>query len=317
METRANYFLVASFVVAIVALSVIGAIWLLNIQPLPEARAYYEIYFKGSVAGLKVNAPVSLSGIPVGSVRKVEIDHQDPSGVHVIVEVRKDTAIKADSIASLEINFMFGDASISITAGGNAAPPLAVLPGHAYPVIASQPSQLQSIAAWVADFMQRTIEVLDALSVMLNDENRQVISQRLQTAEEATAQGVVEAKRLGDALDRYDSMLRGGPEQVTELNGSVLRLTQGLDSATSALDDVDAVIKSVGEWVRNFDNSVPAIRDQQLAVARTTMHDLAGMISEARGIVRHLARTVDDVERDPSRALFGGARAGGYKPGSR
>ena len=314
METRANYLVVATFVVTIFAISVVAAILLLNLQPLPEARAYYEIYFKGSVAGLKVNAPVSLSGIPIGSVRKVEIDHEDPSGVHVIVEVRKDSAIRADSIASLEINFMFGDVSISIAAGSNAAPPLAVLPGHAYPVIASQPSQLQSIAAWVADFMQRTIEVLGALTVMLDDENRQVISQRLQAAEEATAQGVVEAKRLGDALDRYDSLLRGGSAQVTELNGSVLRLTQGLDTATSALNDVDAVIKSVGEWVRNFDNSVPAIRDQQLAVARTTMHDLAGMISEARGIVRHLARTVDDVERDPSRALLGGARAGGYRP---
>src|SRR5690348_3326927 len=191
METRANYLVVATFVVAIVAISVVAAILLLNLEPLPEARAFYEIYFKGSVAGLKVNAPVSLSGIPIGSVRKVEIDHQDPSGVHVTVEVRKDAAIRADSIASLEINFMFGDVSISITAGSNAAPPLAVLPGHAYPLIASQPSQLQSIAAWAADFMQRTIEVLDALTVILNDENRQVITQRLETAEKATREGIV------------------------------------------------------------------------------------------------------------------------------
>lgn len=317
METRANYLVVATFVVAIVAISVVAASLLLNLQPLPEARAFYEIYFKGSVAGLKAKAPVSLSGIPIGSVRKVEIDHADPSGVHVTVEVRRDAAIKADSIASLEINFMFGDASISITAGSNAALPLAVLPGHAYPLIASQPSQLQSIAAWAADFMQRTIEVLDALTIILNDENRQVITQRLQTAEKATREGMVEAKRLGDALDQYDVMLRVGPAQVTDLNASLLRLTQGLDAATAALDDVDAVIKTVGVWVRNVDNSLPEIRDQQLAGARSTMHDLAGMISEWRGIVRRVARTVDDVERDPSRALFGGATGGGYRPGSR
>lgn len=316
METRANYLVVATFVVAIVAITVVAAILLLNLQPLPEARAFYEIYFRGSVAGLKVKAPVSLSGIPIGSVRKVEIDHADPAGVHVTVEVRKDAAIKADSIASLEINFMFGDAGISITGGSNAAPPLAVLPGHAYPLIASQPSQLQSIAAWAADFMQRTTEVLDALTIILNDENRQVISQRLQVAEEATARGVVEAKRVGDALDQYDAMLRAGPAQVTDLNGSLLRLTQGLDTATSALDDVDAVIKSVGAWVRSLDNSLPAIRDEQLPLVRSTMHDLEGMFSEARGIVRRLARYIDDVERDPARALFGGASGGGYRPKS-
>lgn len=316
METRANYLVVASFVVAIIAITVAAAILLLNLQPLPQARAYYEIYFRGSVAGLKINAPVSLSGIPIGNVRKIELDHEDPSRVHVTVEVRKDAAIKSDSIASLEINFMFGDASISISAGSNAAPPLATLPGHAYPLIASQPSQLQSIAAWAADFMLRTSEVLDTLTVMLDEENRQAISQRLQTAEEATAKGVVEAKRLGDRLDQYDSMVRVGPAQVTELNGSLLQLTQGLDTATTALGDVDAVIKSVGAWARNFDNSLPGIRDQQLAVARTTMHDLEGMFSEARDIVRRVARYIAGVERDPRRALFGGASGGGYRPKS-
>src|SRR5215472_12891069 len=187
METRANYLLVASFVIVIVAIAATGAIWLLNLQPLSEGRAYYEILFRSSVAGLKVNAPVTLSGIPVGSVRKIENDHADPAIVHVVIEVRRDRAIKADAVASLDVNLMLGDVSIGITPGSNSAPPPSVLPGHTYPLIASQPSQLQSITTWLVELMQRTIDISDVLLKMLNDENRQVISEGLQTVGEVTA----------------------------------------------------------------------------------------------------------------------------------
>ena len=101
METRANYVLVASFMLVIVACTVGAAILLLNLAPFPSARSFYDIYFQGSVEGLKTEAPVSLSGIPIGNVRKIEINPQDSSEVHVTVEVRKDAAIRSDSIASL------------------------------------------------------------------------------------------------------------------------------------------------------------------------------------------------------------------------
>jgi phospholipid/cholesterol/gamma-HCH transport system substrate-binding protein len=314
METRANYFLVASFVVAIVALSIIGAIWLLDLHPLPDTRAYYEIDFHGSVAGLKVNAPVSLSGIPIGSVRKIELDHEDPSKVHVTIQVEKGVAIKADSVASLDINFMFGDASISITPGSNSASALAVLPGHAYPLIASETSQLQSITTWAADFMQRTIKVSDALLKMLDDANRQAISEGLQTAAEATGRAVGQAEDLGNTIDADGSIVRDAHAQVTVFNTSLVGLRQGIDTARTDLDDADAVVKTVGEWARNLDNTLSGVRDQQLAAARSMMSDFEGFVSNGRDVVHRLARYIDDFERDPTRTLFGKPRGGGYKP---
>src|SRR5579885_1380948 len=80
METRANYLVVVSFVIVILAATAGGAILLLNLHPFPDTRAYYDIYFQGSVVGLKVEAPVSLSGIPIGNVRKVQLDPADPCG---------------------------------------------------------------------------------------------------------------------------------------------------------------------------------------------------------------------------------------------
>ena len=299
---------------AMIALAATGAIVLLNLQPFPEARAYYDIYFSGSVQGLKVNAPVSLSGIAIGRVRKIEIDHEDPSLVHVTVEVRKDAAIKSDSVASLDINFMFGDASINISPGSNLASPLPVLPGHAYPLISSQPSQLQSAATWVANFIERSMKGLDALIKMLDDESRQAISEGLQTAEQATARAVGQTQDFGNAIDTADSMVRNAHAQVIEANASLLNMTQGISTAKSNVDDMDAVVKEVGDWVRNFDNTSSAALRQQVAAARTNMSDLQGMVSEWRDLIHRFARYIDDMQRGPTRALFGKPGSSGYRP---
>ena len=316
METRANYVLVATFVVAIVALSATGAIWLLNLPLLPEQRAYYQIYFTGSVAGLKVNAPASVSGIDIGKVRKIENDPEDPTRVRVTIEVRKqDAAIKADSVASLEIvNLMTGDASISITAGSRSAPPLGILPGHTYPVISSQPSQLQNVTTMIADLMARTIDISDTLIKMLDDKNRQAITEKLQTAEQITARAAVGTENFGDTIEAGASMARNLRAQVIAFNTSLSQITQGLGTAQSDVNDMDVVVKEVGNWVREFNNALTTTRRQQVAEFRGKMSDLEGLISEARDIVHRFARYVDDLERDPARALFGKPKGGGYRP---
>ena len=315
METRANYLLVATFVLVIVAFSVSSAIWLLNVQLLPETRTYYDINFSGSVAGLKVGAPVSLSGIPIGSVRKIENDPEDPSRVVVRIEVRKDAAIGADSVASLDIvNLMLGDLSIGITAGTRSAPPLTTLPGHAYPLIYSQPSQLQSVTTLAAYLVQRTIEVSGTLIEMLNDENRQAISKGLQTAEQITARAVGQTANFGNTIDMGASMIANGRAQVIAFNTSLPKIAQGLDTANSDVNDMDAVIKEVGNWARDFDNALTATRRQQVAEYRNAMSDLEGVISDARNLVHRFARYIDGLQRDPHRTLFGETGVGGYRP---
>lgn len=310
METRANYILVAGFVVAILACTFGAAILLLNLHPFPDTRAYYDIYFHGSVAGLKVEAPVSLSGIPIGNVRKVELDPADPSVVRVTIEVRKDAAIRADSIASLDVSLVFGDASISITGGTERAPRLAVLPGHAYPIIASSPPQLT--ATWAEDLVRSMIEASDALLDMLDEKNRQAISEGLQGMEQATAGGVGVADRLGHVIDDADTTVRDAHAQVTAFTARADDLSRTLVTIRTELDDADAIVKKVNGWTRDFDNLVQGIRPEELDLTRNGLRDLRGTISELRQLIRHLARYVADFERDPGQTLFGKSRAG-YK----
>jgi phospholipid/cholesterol/gamma-HCH transport system substrate-binding protein len=309
METRANYLLVVIFVLVIVASGAGGAILLLNLHPIPATRAYYDIYFSGSVSGLKTEAPVFLSGIPIGNVRKVALEPEDPTQVHVTIEVRKDAAIRSDSIASLDVSLVFGDATISITGGSESAPPLTILPGHAYPIIGSRPPL---VATWATDLVQRTIEVSDTLIKMLDEDNRQAISDRLQSIEQASARGVSQTQDFGLALDGAEAAIRDVDVADVTLRARIAEMRQSLATAQADVNDVSAIVKMVDGWVHDFDDTLQGIQPETTGLTGS-LRDLDGTIRDWRQLIGHLARYLDEFERDPVQTLLG-KPSGGYRP---
>src|SRR3970282_416893 len=65
--------------------------------------ARYEIRFAGTVTGLNEGSPVRYSGVRVGEVIGVGLDHDDPSQVIVTIQVESTTPVREDTRASLEI----------------------------------------------------------------------------------------------------------------------------------------------------------------------------------------------------------------------
>ena len=73
METRANYVLVGSTVLAAIAAIIIFVFWL-GRSELNNKEERYFTYFTGSVAGLINGGPVRYRGVPIGKVSNIEID---------------------------------------------------------------------------------------------------------------------------------------------------------------------------------------------------------------------------------------------------
>jgi phospholipid/cholesterol/gamma-HCH transport system substrate-binding protein len=310
VETRANYVLVASFVLAILGAAALGAILLLNLTPFPDTRAYYDIHFRGSVVGLKVGAPVSLSGVPIGNVRKVQIDPGDPTVVDVTVEVQKGAAIRTDSIASLDISLVFGDVSISITGGSERAPLLIASSSQPFPIIASTASQLT--ATGIEQLITRTIEVSDTLIVMLDEKGRQAISQHLEDAEHTTALVMGTTERFDRFIDDAGVMVHDAHDQATALTTKLDDLSRTLQSVQAQLGDAGEFVKNMNQGVRNFDSVLQANRPELVDLTRNTLTEFHGTISQLRVTIRNVARYIEDFMRDPQ-GLFGKPRAG-YKP---
>ena len=83
METRANYLLVGSFVLLIVAGTVVFILWLAKFQ-FDQQFTRYDIDFPGSVSGLKTGAGVARDGELEDHARGLAGDHAAVVGlVHV------------------------------------------------------------------------------------------------------------------------------------------------------------------------------------------------------------------------------------------
>src|SRR3546814_2638570 len=102
METRANYIMVGCFVL-LLAFGLLGfVLWLAQFQ-FEEEYARYDIVFESSVTGLNEGSPVRYRGVRVGEVLSVDLDPDRPTAIRVTLEVQERTPVRADSVATLEL----------------------------------------------------------------------------------------------------------------------------------------------------------------------------------------------------------------------
>src|SRR3954468_17278910 len=100
MEPRANYVATGAFVLLLITGIVAVAVWLSGTQ-LKIPYTAYETHISGSVNGLDTGAPVRLNGIHVGRVDGIRQDPENPNDVILLLHIRQDAIIHADSVASL------------------------------------------------------------------------------------------------------------------------------------------------------------------------------------------------------------------------
>ena len=92
MSRKANKTLIGAFVIGAVAL-LVSVILILGSGKFFTERDSYVLYFKGSVKGLNIGAPVMFRGVKIGSVTDISLmaDHEDLSiRIPVIIEVEPD-----------------------------------------------------------------------------------------------------------------------------------------------------------------------------------------------------------------------------------
>ncbi len=312
METRANYVVVGTFVLVVLLGVFVSILWLARVE-FTRTFAYYDIYFSGSVTGLNEGAPVRYSGVQIGRVIDIRLDPQNPEQVRVTLEVDATTEIKSDAVASLEITGITGVAYVEISGGSREAPTLARLEGQRFPVIASRPSQLQTVFSSAPEVLNRLIIVGDRLAELLNDQNRAAITATLDNLQQLTAVGVQDARQLATVIGDSDLAVKQFQTTMSSANETVVELRKTLVLANGAAVDLSAALKQFDLTAQHLDGLVqdnrPALKD----FTRGGLNELNQLIMDTRVLVAGLTRVVSEVERDPSRFIFGERREG-YKP---
>jgi len=305
METRAHYVAVGAFVLAMVFLAFTGVIYFSAVAPTTSFQRYY-IYFKGAVTGLSKGGIVDYNGIPVGKVYDVEIDPNNVEQIRVTVEIKNTVVIKTDAKASVESNILSGVSYVLISKGTQEAPTLVAKPGETYPVIQAHRSALANVYAHGPELLEKLSDIADNLNAMLNEQNRQAVTSILANVDKVTSDLAAHRKDLIEVLGNANTALGAVGKLLGHVDDSYMAQDGIKDRLTRALGDVDETAKEIRLTAHDTRAVVQHVNARTLGDIDDFMHD-------ARQLVAGVARLAAELERDPSKLLYGDRREG-YSP---
>ena len=99
METRANFVLIGSFTLAVIAAAFGFVLWFQSLHT-TKARSPLRIVFEGPAAGLRNGGSVNFNGIRVGEVMSVKLDN--PRRVVALAMIENNAPLRKDTLVGLE-----------------------------------------------------------------------------------------------------------------------------------------------------------------------------------------------------------------------
>ena len=231
MENKASYFWVGIFIFGVFFASLIFMLWLGGYSE-EESFEYYEIHTQESVAGLGLKAPVRLLGVEVGSVENISIYTKQNLEVNILIKVKKETPIKEDTFATLQLQGITGLKFIQLQGGSVNSKKLTSDDG--YPVIAFRESFLATIDRQGERIFSLIKTADDKSKKLLSDENLQNIEMLLknlaQLSENLNANSKALSKNLNEASKNVALMAK-----EVQLSAKNLRQTlQNVDESSKA-----------------------------------------------------------------------------------
>lgn len=210
-EVRSGVFVLLAVAVLGVLLFSVG-----KVRARFAAQHAYHSYLS-DVKFLKAHDAVTVGGIRVGEIRRVEVSEDRFGHVRVTISVDADVVVREDSILILKQDGMLGPKYIEISAGTPGGKP--AKPGSELKSLV--PPAITDLTAAIQNPLGRIDKVLEHLEAILGKPENQ--------------------KNLGDILAETRNLLAGMNEQIRKLGEGVAKMT---DQANAVVGEVQTTVRA-------------------------------------------------------------------------
>jgi phospholipid/cholesterol/gamma-HCH transport system substrate-binding protein len=270
METRANYVLIGSFTLAVIAAAFGFVLWFQSLHT-TKARSPLRVVFEGPAAGLRNGGSVNFNGIRVGEVISVKLDN--PRRVVALAMIENNAPIRKDTQVGLEFQGLTGVAAISLKGGEEAAPPVP-LDEDGIPVLMADPNRLQDVTEAIRGTLQNINKVVS--------DNQEAVKNSLHNLEIFSQSLARNSERIDNVMAKVDGVMFKADNLMLGLN----TLAGGKEGG-----ELFQAVKSIRELAEDFDKRSGAL----MADGRKTLGDIS--------------RAVNNFDRNPTRVLFGASNS--------
>ena len=275
METRANYVLIGSFTLAVIAAAFGFVMWFQSLHT-TKARTPLRIIFEGPASGLRNGGSVNFNGIRVGEVMSVKLDN--PRRVVALAMIENNAPIRKDTLVGLEFQGLTGVAAISLKGGAEAAPAVP-LDEDGVPVLTADPNALQDVTEAIRGTLQNINRVVA--------DNQESVKNSLHNLETFTASLARNSEKIDNVMLKVDGVM-------TKADSFML----GLDTLAGGKDggELFLTVKSIRELAEDFDK-------------RSGL-----LMSDGRKTLGDISRAVNNLDKNPTRLLFGPSNSAASAP---
>src|SRR6201991_603125 len=266
METRANYVLIGAFTLAVIAAAFGFVLWFQSLHTTKQ-RSPLRSEFEGPASGLRNGGSVNFNGIRVGEVMSVKIDN--PRRVVALAMVENNAPLRKDTLVGLEFQGLTGVAAISLK-GGEEAAPAVPLDEDGIPVLSADPNALQDVTEAIRGTLQNINRVVA--------DNQAAVKNSLHNLETFTASLARNSEKIDGVMLKVDGVMSKADS-----------LMLGLDTLAGGREggELYLTVKSIRELAEDFDKRSGAL------------------MSDGRRTLGDISRAVNNLDRNPTRLLFG------------
>lgn len=275
METHANYARIGAFVLFGSLGSILFVLWLSQ-SNFGHSQIFYDIFFKGSVAGLKVGSAVQYRGVPIGTVKEVLIPPQNVEEIQVIIAIKDKAIIKADMIASLESQGLTGISYVQIQGGLKDSPQLEIEGNQLRPIIPSKVSLVEEISKSAPELLKQANYLVKEMQSMFGDDNRETISKTIKNIERIT-------EFLTPSKEAKDTVLK-------DMSKTMDTVWDTLAEFRTMSKELKDILKENRQGIRGFSS--------------TGLESFNKFLTEGQETMMSLRRVTDSLERSPSRFFY-------------
>ena len=299
MIKKKTYFLVGFFVLAGALIAVGTVIWLGASQYLQKGERFVT-YFDESVQGLQVDSSVKYRGVEIGMVEKIQVA-PDYRLIEVVMKINFSGDAANKTIAKLKAAGITGIVYVELDhrkkGDINRTPQINFEPD--YPLIPSNPSEIQEIVSGVDDVVKK-----------LQDVNFKAISDELVSATKSVNTFFAGQKmtKIISNLETMTQTLADSANQLSKMVGDG-RADQILTDARDTVHDAKETIgkvKSELEKMKLTETSAKTNRliDDLSRRSKTIATEIQLTGENLRRATDNLDQLIERLKADPSDILF-------------
>ncbi len=184
-------------------------------------------------------------------------------------------------------------------------------------MIPSKPSTLQQLEESGPQPVNRFNLVGERIGDVLNDENRKALAETLANLRSTTEVLDRHSKDIEATLSNLKDATGGITKTLGNVDHTLASANQAFSSADHALTSVDTAVGSLNGVITSADSTVQKLGrlsdDTDKVVNGQGIAQMTQLLAQSRALIASLTRLTNDLEREPTRLIYGDQRQG-YTP---